>query len=386
MYEMPKKWIEAGHRVSIVTSPYDKSDIKAKGFIDKQLIDGIEVIVVNLKQSNKHALLYRAFTFISFSIVSIYFALTRKYDVILCSSGPITVGLPGLFAKLFRRKKGFVFEVRDLWPDGAVQLGLLKNKRIVQLAYHFEKLCYDKANLVVTCSEGMTASIVDRFHKKNVLTISNACDNLFFEERDPMFELPAWAKEKKIFIYTGSLGLMDDCIQLLKGIALVNIPSAIFVFIGEGKERKALEDFAKVQNIEGVFFMGLIPKTEVRSWLQHAYVAFVTFGNIPMLQTSSPNKMFDAFAAGVPIIQSTKGWIRQLFAEKKCGLSVDPESPTAMAGAINQMMNDPELRNKMATAAKHLALTDFNRAVLAERYLNAMLLMKGGATILINKK
>lgn len=386
MYEMPKKWIEAGHRVSIVTSPYDKSDIKAKGFIDKQLIDGIEVIVVNLKQSNKHALLYRAFTFISFSIISIYFALTRKYDVILCSSGPITVGLPGLFAKLFRRKKVFVFEVRDLWPDGAVQLGLIKNKRIIKLAYYFEKLCYDKADLVVTCSEGMTKSIVDRFQKKNVLTISNACDNLFFEERDPMFELPAWAKEKKIFIYTGSLGLMDDCIQLLKGIALVNIPSAIFVFIGEGKERKALEDFAKAQNIESVYFMGLIPKTEVRSWLQHAYVAFVTFGNIPMLQTSSPNKMFDAFAAGVPIIQSTTGWIRQLLEENNCGLSVDPESPEAMAGAINQMMNEPELRDQMAAAAKHLALTDFDRAVLAERYLNAMLLIKDGATILINKK
>ncbi len=368
MYELPKCWIEQGHEVTVITSPYDKSDISATKFIDRQIIDGIEVVIVNIKQSNKHSLLHRVFTFAMFSIISVYFALTKKFDVILCSSGPVTIGLPGLFAKFFRKKKLFVFEVRDLWPDGAIQLGLLNNKMMIRAAYYFEKLCYRKADLIVTCSKGMTDSVQQRFHKQNVLTIPNACDD-FFQEKDLQFSLPDWAINKKIFIYTGSLGLMDDCMQIIKGIEISNLPGVIYVFIGEGKEKILLEQYVKDNLIPGIYFLGLMPKIAVRSWLQHAYAAFVTFKNIPVLQTSSPNKMFDAFAAGVPVIQSTKGWIKDLLEKEKCGISVDPEIPQQMAEAIQRLLINEHERNFMATESKRLARTSLNRKLLANQYL-----------------
>lgn len=372
MYELPKNWIEDGHQVTVVTSPYDKSDIRATKFIDKQTIDGIEVIIVNIKQSNKHSLLYRAFTFLLFSIISIYYALTRSYDIILCSSGPITIGLPGILSKLFRNKK-FVFEVRDLWPDGAIQLGLLKNSTMVKVAYYFEKLCYLKADLVVTCSKGMTEVLNERFKKINLLTIPNACDYEFFQKKDELFKLPEWAANKKIFVYTGSLGLMDDCMQIIKGIELCETPDAVFVFIGEGKEKNEIEEYVKQKQIQRTYFLGLIPKTEVRSWLQHSYAAFVTFKNKPILQTCSPNKMFDAFAAGVPIIQSTKGWIKELLVRENCGISVDPKIPSQMADAIKLLAYDSNFRAKLAKEATRLALTEFNRKILARKYLTELI-------------
>ena len=372
MYELPKAWIAAGHQVTVVTSPYDKSDIRAKRFIDKQVFDGIEVIIINIKQSNKHSVIYRAFTFCLFSIISIYYALTKKFDVILCSSGPITIGLPGLCAKFFRRKKKFVFEVRDLWPAGAIELGLIKNKTAIKAAYFFEKLCYNKADLVVTCSQGMTDSIRNRFSKKNLLTIPNACDPDFFQQADNTFNLPLWAVGKKIFIYTGSLGLMDDCMQIVKGIEAVTMTDAIFVFIGEGKEKQALEDYVKQQQLAGIYFIGLVPKTTVRSWLQHAYAAFVCFKDIPVLQTSSPNKMFDAFAAGVPVIQTTTGWIKELISKENCGLSVDAAVPQQMGDAIKRLADDATERNRMAAVCKQLAKTTFNRKRLAVAYLEKL--------------
>ena len=372
MYELPKAWIADGHKVTVVTTPYDKSDIKANKFIDKQVFDGIEVIIINIKQSNKHSLIYRAFTFLLFSVISIYYALTQKFDVILCSSGPVTIGLPGIFAKIFRPKKAVVFEVRDLWPEGAVQLGLIKNKTIIKLAYYFEKLCYNKADLIVTCSKGMTDSIQSRFPSTNLLTIPNACDYNFFQIVDPQFNLPAWAINKKIFIYTGSLGLMDDCMQIIKGIELIKSDDIVFVFIGEGKERFILEEYVKNQGIKNTYFLGLIPKTAVRSWLQNTCAAFVTFKNIPVLQTSSPNKMFDAFAAGVPIIQSTQGWIKVLVQNENCGLSVDPQQPAEMHDAIMKMFSVPETRNKMSEHCRRLAMLDFNRKLLADKYISEM--------------
>ncbi len=372
MYELPKRWIEAGHKVTIVTSPYDKSDIVATKFIDKQIIDGIEVIIVNIKQSNKHALLYRAFTFALFSFISIYYALTRQFDVILCSSGPITIGLPGLFAKLFRRKKKLVFEVRDLWPDGAIELGLIKNSTLIKFAYYFEKLCYSKADLIVTCSKGMTDSIQSRFNKTNVLTIPNACDNEFFHVQNPVFTLPLWAVNKKIFIYTGSLGLMDNCMQIIKGIEQAENAALAFVFIGEGKERLELESYVRQKQIPNIYFLGLMPKTELRSWLQHAYIAFVTFKDIPVLQTSSPNKMFDAFAAGTPIIQTTTGWIKTLIEKEQCGINVPPDNPVEFGHAILLIAGDDQKRNQMSVNATRIAQTVFNRDTLAKQYLGEM--------------
>jgi len=372
MYELPKRWIDAGHKVTIVTSPYDKSDIVATKFIDKQIVEGIEVIIVNIKQSNKHALLYRAFTFAVFSVISIYYALTKQFDVIICSSGPITIGLPGLFVKLFRRKKIFVFEVRDLWPLGAIQLGLIKAKWLIRLSYNFEKLCYTKANLVVTCSNGMTDNILERFSKTNVLTIPNACDCEFFQETDAGFRLPAWANHKKIFVYTGSLGLMDDCMQIIRGIELATFPDCCFVFIGEGKEKNMIEQYVADRHLVNIHFTGLIPKTIVKSWLQHAYASFVTFKDIPVLQTSSPNKMFDAFAAGVPVIQSTKGWIKDLIERENCGISIDPAMPLEMATAIKRLADNPGERNRMADSSRRMAETQFNRKRLAVLYLQAM--------------
>ena len=372
MYEMPKRWIEAGNKVIIVTSPYDKSDIKATKFIDKQVIDQIEVIIININHSNKHSIIYRAFTFLLFSVISIYFALTLKFDVIICSSGPITIGLPGVIAKFFRRKKRFVFEVRDLWPDGAIQLGLIKNNAMKKLAYYFEKCCYQSAGLVVTCSPGMTEQIHNRFPQINLLTIPNASDKEFFNKKDSLFKLPDWALNKKIFIYTGSIGLMDDCMQIIKGIELYDGKNEIFVFIGEGKERVSLEKYVCEKQIPNIYFLGLIPKTTVKNWLQNSYVAFVCFKDMEVLQTSSPNKMFDAFAAGVPIIQTTKGWIKDLVTKENCGITVDPSSASAMVAAINTMASDVNKRNQMSITCCNLAATEFNRDILSQKYLSAL--------------
>lgn len=372
MYEMPKRWIEAGHQVTVVTSPYDKSDIKATKFISKQIVDQIEVIVINIKQSNKHSLPYRALTFFLFSIIAIYYALTLKFDAIICSSGPITIGLPGLIAKVFRRRKKVVFEVRDLWPDGAIQLGLIKNKILINVAYYFERCCYRSADVVITCSKGMTEQIQKRYPQIKLVTIPNASDNKFFNQRDTEFKLPEWGINKKVFIYTGSLGLMDNCMQIIKGIELVAGNELIFVFIGEGKERAGLEYYVQQNQLSNIYFLGLLPKTIVRSWLQNAYAAFVCFKDMAILQTSSPNKMFDAFATGVPIIQSTKGWIRDLVAKEGCGISVDPNSAVEMAAAIRLLDEDVEMRNHMSAACMRLAATQFNRDILSKKYMEAL--------------
>src|SRR5690606_12255889 len=139
VYEMCRRWVEQGHRVMVVTTPYDKSDIRAKKFIEHQSHGGIDVIVVNLLQSNNHPITKRLAYFLAYSFLASYFAFRLQYDVMIASSGPITIGFPALVGRMLKRRP-LVFEVRDLWPRGAVELGIIRSKAVIRLAYWFEKV------------------------------------------------------------------------------------------------------------------------------------------------------------------------------------------------------------------------------------------------------
>src|SRR5690606_32310626 len=138
IYELCKRWVQLGHEVTVVTSPYEKSDIKANGFISRQQLAGIKLIVINTADSNKQSILTTALKACLLCLFSVWYALTEKYAVCLASSGPITIGLPMILTKKIRRKKT-VFEVRDLWPAGAIELGLLKSNFQKKMALRFEK-------------------------------------------------------------------------------------------------------------------------------------------------------------------------------------------------------------------------------------------------------
>jgi len=373
IYEMCQRWIAQGAEVTVITSPYDKSDIKATKFFDLQMIDGIKVKIVNVPQSNKHSIPRRIYTFFVFSMLSIFYALKEDYDIILCSSGPITVGLPGIIAKFFRRSKKFVFEVRDLWPQGAVELGVLKHPMAKKIAYSFEKRCYRSADLVVTCSKGQTQNILQRYPELNILTIPNASDNQLFQGPKEYLSSFKNFENKKIFIYAGSLGVIDDCMQIIDGILALPVrDEVVFVFAGDGVDAKTMKEKVAQHNRKDVFFLGLLPKIELVQWLKISYAAFFTTSDIPMIQTCSPNKLFDYFAAGLPVIQNTTGWIKELIQHENAGLNVPQNSPMEMAQGIDFLLENPQKREEFIENGYRLAANDFDRDKLSLQYFSAM--------------
>src|SRR5690606_34232852 len=135
--------------------------------------DGIHVKIINVTIDNKQPFLKRIWSFIQYSMLSSYYALTLPADVVVASSGPITVGLPGLLARYVRGRK-LVFETRDLWPEGVIELGIIKNYLLIKAADWFEKACYRASSYVVTLSAGMTTSNKRRFGISDVDDVTNA--------------------------------------------------------------------------------------------------------------------------------------------------------------------------------------------------------------------
>ena len=162
VYEFARNWVKEGHTVTVVTSVYSKSNLKTNRLVSRQMIEGIEVIIINVLIDNRQSVAKRILSFLQYAVISSWYALTLKADVVIASSGPITVGIPGLVAHWFRGRK-LVFEARDLWPEGAIRMGILKNKALISLSYRFEKVCYQSSRAVIGLSPGIQQDIQRRF-------------------------------------------------------------------------------------------------------------------------------------------------------------------------------------------------------------------------------
>jgi glycosyltransferase involved in cell wall biosynthesis len=370
VYEMCRRWAASGHEVTVVTSMYDKSDLVPTGLITKLDVEGIKVILINVKLSNKHNIVRRLWSFFMYSFLSIWYAITLRYNICITSSGPITVGVPGVFARFLRGKK-WVFEIRDLWPEGAIQLNILKGKLAIKIARWFEKFCYRHSHLVVSSSQGQNDHILQLIPGKNTVVIPNASDIQLANET------AGWPNgfqqdDKKIFVYIGTLGLIDDCMQIVRAAELLqasNRKDIQIVFVGDGKERSAIETYVLTNKVMNVRFTGLQPKTEVFKWLKVARASIFTVKDVEFLGTASPNKVFDSFATGTPIVQNSQGWIKDLFEQRKCGLNVPMNNATAMAQAIEKMADDDAFHLACTQNCFDLATNDFNRDKLSEKML-----------------
>jgi len=372
MYEFARRWVKKGHQVTVITAPYEKSDLKAIRFITKTSIDNIDLIIINSPDSNRRSTFIRGFSAARFAVISVWYALTLKYDVVLASSGPITVGIPALLAKWLRRKR-MIFEVRDLWPQGAVELSKIKGNLFIKAAYKFEKICYLNSNLVIAASKGMKESISDRYASVQPIVITNVADLALFNGNRDGLSRETKDEFVKCFIYAGSLGLIDDFGQCIDAMALVRRDDIKLVVIGDGAERNKLEAKVKDLDLKNVEFIGLIPKTELRKWYSKAYASILTVKDNNVIQACSPNKMFDSFAAGVPIIQNSTGWIKELVEKDKCGINVEQHNPRCFADAITYMADHPSERDIYAQNALCLAQSEFNVDLLAEKYISAIM-------------
>jgi glycosyltransferase involved in cell wall biosynthesis len=376
VYEFAKHWSEKGHDVTVVTSVYYKSDIQTKKFIETKYINGVKVIILNVLISNKQSFIKRIWSFILYSILSSYFALTLNADIVIASSGPITVGIPGLIARHIRRRR-LVFEVRDLWPEGVIQMGILKNQIAKKLAYGLEKWCYRVASLIVTLSPGMSDWIRKTYGYQHTISVPNLSDNeLFGQKYNTDGIIPDDIIKKNIALYTGNIGEVNNSFLLMKAAQLLQSKqedSIVIVLIGDGQLRERLQREANDNGLTNFYIFDSISKDRLAVWVQHAMCSIVPLMGTKILDTSSPNKLFDSFAAGTPVIQTTQGWIKELIDKEQCGFTVSPERPTDLVDKLLLLSRNPDLREMMGNNARKVALTEFDKNQLASRMLDGLL-------------
>ena len=214
-YEFSKRLIAAGHEVTVVTGGGAKLNLPetSKKNIRRGLVDGIDVIQIDLPYSNYDSLAKRASSFVKFGILGIKIALEEEYDLLFATSTPLTAGIPGIYMKRFGKKRKFVFEVRDLWPELPKALGV-KNPLLLGGMGYLEKLSYRNADACIGLSPGICEGIAKRSQKdKPIAMIPNGCD------LDLFAPVVAFAGHRP-----SSVGVLCDADRFGPEVALVHTP------------------------------------------------------------------------------------------------------------------------------------------------------------------
>ncbi len=370
VYEFCRDWVEEGHDVTVVTSTFAKSDLTTSKKVEHQVIDGIKVTVIDLNMDNRQSMLKRSMSFLGFALLSTWYAVRLPADVVITSSGPITIGLPALAARWVRRRR-LVFEVRDLWPDGAIELGLLKNRVVQRLAYALEAACYRSADHIVCLSPGMVDDITRRFGTTQITSITNAADLELFGRRTDA-AVPELFTEKRVAIYTGNIGQVNNSgllVRAARRLGELGRNDIAIVLVGEGQLKQQLIEEKERDGLSNLHFFDLMPKNELVALVQRSFVSLVPLRGTPVLDTSSPNKLYESLAAGVPVIQNTKGWIRDLLEVNECGFTVDADDETELVEALLRLADDDDLAATLGRNGRALAEREFDQEILSARYL-----------------
>jgi glycosyltransferase involved in cell wall biosynthesis len=384
-YEFAKKLIEYGQEPIIICGSSVVADTgmqkpKNKYKILKGVVDGIKVIEINVSYSNYDGFFARVQKFLIFAIVATKLCFTENYDILMATSTPLTVGIPCLFVKLFRRKP-IIFEVRDLWPDLPIALGIIKNKALIYGLKLFEKFCYKSADHCIALAPGIKKCIIQRRgNSKNVHLIPNASDFYLsknIKNKDLSFKEKYFKQEDFITIFAGAHGIangLDSVLEVAKYLMERKINNIKILFIGDGKTKPTLQEYAKTYELNNCIFLNPVSKIILfRDILPICNLGLMILKNVPdFYNGTSPNKFFDYISVGLPVLVNYPGWLADLINEYGCGYSVPPTDIKQFANILIQARdNKDELKNK-GNRALQLAKDKFNREILAEQFVRVV--------------
>jgi glycosyltransferase involved in cell wall biosynthesis len=372
-YEFARRWVQAGHEVHVVTGTAFDESLHQNGV---KFIDGIKVTSVGVSYSAEMGFTARIKSFLRYALKSSFIAWgAKEYDVVLTTSTPLTVALPAIVSRWIAGCK-VIFEVRDVWPDAAVDAGVLKNPALILLARFLEKAAYLSANHIVPLSDGMQHRIKAKgIDDSKMSMIPNCSDIAAFNPDINGHDLRAMysAENKFIVFYAGSINLANNCEYLIAVAEILRQHSDIeFWIVGKGSRYDLLRFEIKKRDLLNVKLHGLQPKRLVPEYAAAADVGLVTFIPQPVYYENSPNKFFDYIAAGLPVLFNRSTWLEDILTDYGNGIICDPHEPTTMADRILMLRDNPKLRMHMGRQSRKLAEDVFSRDLLANKYLQLM--------------
>jgi len=378
VHELSRAWVRAGHQVSVVTTfPNHPHGVVAPAYRGRlwatECLDGIRVLRCWLYAAPNRGVGRRGLDHLSFMVSSVLSGLPRlgRVDVVIASSPTLFSALSGwLMARV--KRVPFVLEVRDLWPEAIVSLGLMRPGLGVVLLERLAAFLYTQAARVVVVTEAFADRLTEQgVARKKLVVIPNGADTrLFAEVQDPAVARAQLAVSGFVVAYVGSHGHSHGLHAVLDAAAMQS--DVTYLLVGDGAERERLIAERDRRRLCNVTMLPSVPKAHVRSIYAAADVCLVPLRDVPLFDTFVPSKLFEVLAAGRPVVGALRGEARSILERSGGGLVVAPEHGAEIAAAVDRLRADPDLRTAMGRRGQAFIRQHYDRDMLAARYLHVL--------------
>lgn len=379
-YEHCKRWVAAGHEVTVITcAPNCPDGVVYEGyknrFKQEETVDGIRVIRVWTYIAPNKGFFKRILNYVSFMLSAFFYAvlLVKKVDVMVATSPQFFCGWAGVLCHWFKRWP-FVLEIRDIWPESILAVGAMKKSVVIRALEFLEKVMYRSASHIIAVGEGYRQRIIGKgIQPEKISVVMNGVDATLFKPIKDITHIKRkfGAEDKFVCSYFGTVGMAHGLEVILKAAKVYkekNDHRILFWIVGDGARKTELETEAKWLGLNNVVFTGRLPKDRIPEMISASDACLVHLQGTEFFGNVIPSKIFEFMAMNVPIIMGVKGQAREFIIEADAGISMVPDDPTSLMACIEHISNNGE---KSFSGRKYVT-ENFNRDELAEKMLGGL--------------
>jgi glycosyltransferase involved in cell wall biosynthesis len=369
-YRFCRLLAEKGNEVVVISTDFSRHSGESEG-PKKELIPmrngSITVLRVPSVRKYRKGLFYRFIHYAGFSIRALIKGFQiSDIDIVLTSIPPIFVGPIGWFIAAVRRKP-FILEVRDLWPDALEVKGAVKNPFLLRGLYAMANFLYRKACFIVSITFGIQEELEKKgIDHRSIAVLPNGMDPELFKDvpdRNTTRQQLGWENDF-VVIYIGTLVEVTSMDTVVEAATyLRDIPGIRFEIYGSGNTENELKKMISDKKLTNCHLNGTVSKNRVPALLNAADACVMCLFETPLAHIYLQNKFFDYLGAGKPIVAALRGHQREILEQIEAGICADPEDSKGLADAIRKLFNDPDASHEMgrrgkAFAGKHFCLDD----------------------------
>ena len=370
---------DRGHRIHIVTSLpwYRLHDIEPEWRGSMWRTEATEwgwITRLNPFPTDKTNIAARAAGFLGFTGAATLAGVASRFgpDAVMVMSPPLPLGVSGWLAARMRGVP-WVFNIQDVFPDVAVELGAITNPRIIAAASWLERFLYRRSNAVTVLSDDLADNIETKLagnRPERVRVIPNFVDTDRIRPipSDTSYREQYGLGDRTVVMYAGNVGMsqsLDLVVEAARRFA--DRDDVVFVINGGGSAQEAIIETA--EGLDNLRFVEMQPRERLPEVLASADVHVIPLRR-GLARSSVPSKLYSILAAGRPVVASVDEGteVARTVESAGAGIAVAPEDPDAFVAALGELVGDPARREAMGTAGRSFVEEWVSPAAVAAAY------------------
>lgn len=382
-YETCKRWVRAGHTVTVVTcAPNVPNGVVYEGYRNRlrqvEWVDGIEVIRVWTYIAANKGTVLRIANFLSYMMSAVCVGLfTRRPDLVIATSPQFFCGWAGLILGGLRRIP-FLLEIRDIWPESIQAVGAMQGGPVVRVLEWMERTMYQRAQHIVTVGEGYRQRLLEKGVPAATLSVvTNGVERELFQpgEKDSALLTRFGLDGKFVCSYIGTIGMacaLDVVLRAARQLKDQGRDDIAFLLVGDGAVRQELEDEAAALHLDNVIFAGRQDKGLMPAFLASTDACLVHLRKTDLFTSVMPSKIFEAGGMARPVIMGVEGFAADIVKAAGMGVFMEPENADDLVAAVLELAGDPARAQSMGQSGHDYIVSHFDRDQLADDYLTIL--------------